>query len=211
QIFLWLKEIRGDWFIPFHGVNGKTMDILHCFMECCEARERDVSLLIEDMKHQKAEHEAATKEMQDIFEDLGLSTTSLSREASGCLSSLAKSAVILETKDTSLTCLFCAINNMTSELFEIKQKINKMQWKLDITKKKLASALMLKKQLVEDTENVEECQAKEYVNRENRSQILRYLRDKSLELRIRIKNAERDLIAHRLDKSLTHKALTQFS
>ncbi|NWU87056.1 HAUS1 protein, partial [Onychorhynchus coronatus] len=211
QISLWLKKICGDQVIPSYEVNERTVDILHDLMGCCEDRERDVSLLIEDMKHQDTVHEAATKKMQDIFEDLGNSPLSLPRKASGYLSSLAKSAQILETKDTSLISLFCAVNNMISEQFETKQKNREMQRKLDVTKEKLTSALMLKKKLLEDIENLEESQAQEYVKRESRSQILRYLRDKSLELTIRIRNAEKELIARGLDRSLTHKALVQLS
>ncbi|NXM28147.1 HAUS1 protein, partial [Oxyruncus cristatus] len=211
QVSLWLKKIHGDCLTPFYEVDERTVDTLHDIMECCEERERDVSLLIEDMKHQEALHEAATKELQDIFKDLGLSPTSLSREACRCISSLAKSAVILETKDTSLTSLFCAINNMTSEQFETRQKNKEMRRKLAVTKKKLTTALTLKKQLLEDVENTEECQAEENVKRENRSQTMKYIRDKSLEFRIRIRNAERELIARGLDRSLTHDALVQFS
>ncbi|XP_029818006.1 HAUS augmin-like complex subunit 1 [Manacus vitellinus] len=207
----WLKKIYGDHFIPSDEVNEKTVDILHDLMECCEAKERDVSLLIEDMKHQEAVHEAATKEMQDIFEDLGLSPTSLSRKASRDLSSLAKSAVILQTKDTSLTSLFCAINNMTSEQFETTQKNREMQQKLDDVKNKLTSALMLSKQLLEHIENTEELQKKQSVKVERQLKTMTYLTDKCLELEIRIKDAQRELAARGLHTSLTHKALVQLS
>ncbi|XP_017675318.1 PREDICTED: HAUS augmin-like complex subunit 1 [Lepidothrix coronata] len=211
QVSSWLKKIYGDHFIPSDEVNERTVDILHDLMECCEAKERDVSLLIEDMKHQEAMHEAATKEMQDIFEDLGLSPTSLSRKASRDLSSLAKSAVILQTKDTSLTSLFCAINNMTSERFETTQRNREMQQKLDDIKKKMTSALMLSKQALEHIENTEERQKKERVEVERQLKTMTYLTDKGLELKIRIKDAQKELAARGLDASLTHKALVQLS
>ncbi|XP_032532262.1 HAUS augmin-like complex subunit 1 [Chiroxiphia lanceolata] len=211
QVSSWLKKIYGDHFIPSDEVNERTVDIFYDLMECCEAKERDVSLLIEDMKHQEAVHEAATKEMQEIFEDLGLSPTNLSRKASRDLSSLAKSAVILQTKDTSLTSLFCAINNMTSDQFETVQKTREMQQKLDDTKKKLTSALMLSKQSLEHIENTEERQAKERVEVERQLKTMTYLTDKGLELKIRITDAQRELAVRGLDASLTHTALVQFS
>ncbi|XP_050185974.1 HAUS augmin-like complex subunit 1 [Myiozetetes cayanensis] len=211
RVSSWLKKICGDRSIPLYEVNERTVDILHSLMERCEDRERDVSLLIEDMKHQEAEHEAATKEIQDILKDLGLSPTDLSRNAYGYLCSLSRSAMILETKDTSLTSLLCAISNLTSEKFETKQKNRELQRKLDVTKKKLASALMLKQQLLDDIERVEECQAKEYAKSDSRVNTLKYIRDKSLELRIRIRNAESELIDRGLDKSLTHDALVKSS
>ncbi|XP_027511901.1 HAUS augmin-like complex subunit 1 [Corapipo altera] len=209
QVSSWLKKIYGDHFIPSDEVNEGTVDIFHDLMKCCEANERDVSLLIEDMKHQEAVHEAATKEMQEIFEDLGFSPTSLSRKASRDLSSLAKSAVILQTKDTSLTSLFCAINNMTSERFETRRKTREMQRKLDNAKKKLTSVLMLSKQTLEHIENTEERQAKERVEVERQLKTMTYLTDKGLELKIRITDAQKELAVRGLDMSLTHMALVQ--
>ncbi|XP_027741617.1 HAUS augmin-like complex subunit 1 [Empidonax traillii] len=206
-----LKKILGEQHIPFYEVIEWTVDIFHNLMERYEDRERDVSLLLEDMKHQEAGYEAATKEIQDIFKDLGLSPTRLSRKAYTCLSSLARSAMILETKDSSLTSLLCAINNMTLEKFETKRRNRELQRKLNVTKKKLASALMLKNQLLDDIERVEDSQAKECFRRDHRVNTLKYIRDKSLELRIRIRNAESELIGRGLDRSLTHDALVKSS
>ncbi|KAJ7409097.1 HAUS augmin-like complex subunit 1 [Pitangus sulphuratus] len=211
RVSSWLKKIHRDWCIPLYEVNERTVDILHNLMKRYEDRERDVSLLIEDMKHQEAEHEAATKEIQDIFKDLGFSPIDLSRKAYGYLCSLARSAVILETKDTSLTSLLCAISNLTSEKFETKRKTRELQQKLNVTKKKLASALMLKQQLLDDIERVQESQAKERAKRDSRVNTLKYIRDKSLELRIRIRNAESELIGRGLDRSVIHDALVKSS
>ncbi|XP_027527478.1 HAUS augmin-like complex subunit 1 [Neopelma chrysocephalum] len=211
RVSSWLKKIYGNHYIPSYEVNVTTVDILHDFMECCEARERDVSLLIEDMKHQEEVHEAATKEMQDIFKDLGLSLTSLSRKASKYLSSLAKSAVILKTKDTSLASLFCAINNMTSEQFETRQKNKEMRQKLGDIKKNLTSALMLRMESLRDVEDIEQCQAIESVKVQEQRKTMKYLTDKGLESRIRIRNAQRELAARGIEASLTHAALVHFS
>ncbi|NXG21274.1 HAUS1 protein, partial [Grallaria varia] len=212
QVTLWLKKIYGDRPIPVYEVNERTVDILHGLMERSEARDGDVSLLIEEMKHQETEYEAATKEMQDILEeDLGLSLNSLSRKATRSLNDLIKCAMILETKDTSLTSFFCAINDMTSELFETESKNREMQRKLNTLKKKLTAALTMEKRLQKDIKNIEENQKAEIAKIASRSHNLKFLRDKSLELKIRIRNAEKELIARGLDRSLTHDALVQLS
>ncbi|KAJ7427701.1 hypothetical protein WISP_04586 [Willisornis vidua] len=128
--------------------------------------------------------------MKDILKDLGLSLHSLSRKATRTLKDLVKSAKALNTKDTSLTSFFCAINHMTLELVETKSENRDMQWELSNTKRKLMSVLMMEEQILQDIKNLEECQQAERVKIESRSHNLKFLRDKSLELKIRIRRAE---------------------
>lgn len=44
--------------VPKYDVNERTVDILYGVMECNEERDKDVTLLIEDMKDQAAQYEA---------------------------------------------------------------------------------------------------------------------------------------------------------
>ncbi|NXK96108.1 HAUS1 protein, partial [Formicarius rufipectus] len=212
QVALWLKKIYGNRPVPVYEMNKRTVDILHDLMELNEARDRDVSLVIEDMKHQETEYEAATKEMQAILtEDLGLSLNSLSREAMRSLNDLVKSAMALKTEDTSLTSFFCAISRMTSKLFETESQNREMKREVNALQKKLTSVLMMEKQLLEDIKNTEKSQKDETVKIESRSNNLKFIRDKSLELNIRIRNAEEELFSRGLDRSLTHSALVELA
>ncbi|NXS10880.1 HAUS1 protein, partial [Neodrepanis coruscans] len=211
QVGLWLKKIYGDEPIPEYEVNEKTVDILHDIMERNEARDRDVSLMIECMKEQEAEYDQQAKEMEDILRDLGLSPTSLSREANKVLRELTKSATTLDAKDTSLTSFFCAINKRTAELIEIKSANREMQHKLNTRKKKLTSVLTLERELQQEIKEIEESQAVQSAKDKIHSNNLQFLRDKSLELKIRIKAAEEELIARGLSKDLTHDALMKLS
>lgn len=56
QVTSWLKKIYGDT-IPRYEVYERTVDILHEVMEYNEERDKDVTLLIEDMKEQAAKYE----------------------------------------------------------------------------------------------------------------------------------------------------------
>ncbi|NXG01092.1 HAUS1 protein, partial [Sakesphorus luctuosus] len=209
QVTLWLKKIYRNQPVPVYEVNERTVDILHDLMERNEARDRDISIVIEDMKHQEAEYDAETEEMKDNLKDLGLSLHSLSRKATRCLNDLVKSAMALNTKDTSLTSLFYAISRMTLELLETESENAEMRWELSNMKKNLMSVLMMEKQILEDIKKIEECQQAERVKIESRSHNLKFLRDKSLELKIRIRNAEEELIGRGVERSLTHEALVQ--
>ncbi|NXJ22461.1 HAUS1 protein, partial [Dicrurus megarhynchus] len=212
QVTLWLKKLYGDMPVPRYEVNERTVDILHEVMECSEERDRDVSLLIEDMKDQAAKYEAEAKYWQDILEEsLGLSVDSLSEEATMDLNDLVESAMALEVEDTSLTSFYSAINYMSSELFKTKSKNQEMELKLKTLTKKLTSALMMEKQLDEDIKKVVESQKAESAKAESRSKNLTFLEKKSEDLKIRIEDAEKKLIDTGLDQSLTHEALVKLS
>ncbi|NXB21588.1 HAUS1 protein, partial [Rhagologus leucostigma] len=212
QVTLWLKKIYGDMPVPKYEVNERTVDILHEVMEFNEESDRDVSLLIEDMKDRATKYEAEAKYWQDILgESLGLSLGSLSQEAATALNDLVESAMALEVEDTSLTSFYSAINYMSSELFKTKSENREMELKLKTLTEKLTSALMLEKQLDEDIEKIEESQKAENAKAESRSKNLKFLEDKSEDLKIRIRDAQKKLIATGLDQSLTHEALVKAS
>ncbi|NXH98961.1 HAUS1 protein, partial [Pachycephala philippinensis] len=212
QVTLWLKKIYGDKPVPSYEVNERTVDILHEVMECNEERDRDVSLLIEDMHDQTTKYEEEAKYWQDVLEEsLGLSLDYLPEEATTDLNDLVESAMALDVEDTSLTSFYSAINHMSSELFKTRSENQEMELKLKNLMKKLISAQMMEKQLEEDIKKVEESQKAESAKAESRSKNLKFLEAKSEDLKIRIKDAENKLIARGLDQSLTHEALVKSS
>uniref|UniRef100_A0A8C4JDC3 HAUS augmin like complex subunit 1 n=1 Tax=Dromaius novaehollandiae TaxID=8790 RepID=A0A8C4JDC3_DRONO len=212
RVTLWLKKIFGDQPIPQYEVNAWTIDILYELAEHNEARDRDVSLLIEDMNQKAAEYEVEANFLQDVLtEILGFSLSSLSSEGISYLNELVNTAMILETKDTSLASFACAINDLTSDLLAVESKNREMELELTSIKKKLTAALMLEKRLQEDLKKTEEHLEVEKAKAESRSQNLKFLKDKSEDFKIRIKAAEEQLAATGLDQSLTHQSLVNLS
>ncbi|NXM11182.1 HAUS1 protein, partial [Ploceus nigricollis] len=212
QVTLWLKKLYAGVPIPEYEVNERTVDILHEVMECNEERDRDVMLLIEDMKDWASKYEAEADYWQDILgESLGLFVGCLSEEASEDLNDLVESALELEVEDTSLTSFYCAINDMTSELYETKSKNEEMELKLKTLMKKLTSALVIEKRLEKDVEKLKKSQEAEKAKAEARSKSMDFLENKSKDLKIRIRAAEDQLVARGLDQSLTHEALMKSS
>ncbi|EMP40139.1 HAUS augmin-like complex subunit 1 [Chelonia mydas] len=103
RVTLWLKRTFGDQPIPQYEVNSRTVDILYELAECNETRDRDVSLVIDDMKQKTAEYESEVNYLQDLLmESVNLSFNSLSSAGTSYLNALVDSAMALETKDTSL-------------------------------------------------------------------------------------------------------------
>ncbi|NXN79630.1 HAUS1 protein, partial [Bombycilla garrulus] len=214
QVTVWLKKLYENMPVPRYEVNERTVDILHEVMKCNEERDKDVMLLIEDMKDQTAKYEAEAEYWQDILEEtLGLYGGSLPQEAGtdADINDLIEAAMELEVEDTSLTSFYSAINNMTSELYETKSENNKMELKLKNLMKKLTSALTLEKQLEEDVKKLKESQDADQVKNETRSKNLKFLEDKSKDLKIRIKDAENQLIARGLEQTLMHESLVKSS
>ncbi|NXN39439.1 HAUS1 protein, partial [Rhinoptilus africanus] len=212
QIVSWLKKIYKDQPIPTFEVNKRTVDILYDFVERNEARHMDVSLLIEDAKQKATEYEAETKYLQSLLADrLALSPSRLSRKGTSYLNVLVKSAMILETKDTALVSFFSAINDMTSELYATESKNRKMELELRDRMKKLTEMLVLEKRLREDLEKTEKYLAFEDAKAEYEYQKIQFLKDKSLDFKIRIKAAEEQLAATGLDESLTHESLVNLA
>ncbi|NXE80343.1 HAUS1 protein, partial [Cochlearius cochlearius] len=212
QVTLWLKKIYGNQPVPPYEVNARTVDNLYELLEANEARERDVSLLIEDMKQKAAEYEAEANYLQDLLtESLHLSPACLSSEGTSYLKALVNSAMALDTKDTSLASFFCAINHMTSELYTTESENRDMEVELTNIRRKLTAALMLENKLKEDLKKTEELLEVEKAKADSRSQNLKFLKDKSEDFKIRIKAAEEQLVASGLDQSLTHEALMNLS
>ncbi|XP_065513203.1 HAUS augmin-like complex subunit 1 [Caloenas nicobarica] len=212
RVTLWLKKKYGNQPIPEYEVNEGTVDILYDLAEHDEARENDLSLLIENMEQMAAEYEAKAKYLETILvESLDLSPSSLSSEAASNLNILVDCAMTLDTKDTSLASLFCAINDMTLELYTTESKNREMEQELTQMKKKLTDALLLEKQLNEDLKKTEELLTLEKDKEDSQHQKLKFMTFKADDLKLKIKAAEELLTATGLDQSLTHKALVTLS
>ncbi|NWX30674.1 HAUS1 protein, partial [Notiomystis cincta] len=212
QVALWLKKIYGDVPVPEYEVNERTVDILYELMKYNRERDKDVLLMIEDMKDRAAKYEKEAKYLKEVLEKgLRLSEESLSEEATTALTDLVEGAMELEVENTSLTSFYTAINSLTSELLEARTKNQEMELKLNALRKKLTSALTLEDKLEEDIKKVKESQEAENAKAASRSKNLKFLEDKSEDLKIRISNAEKDLVAAGLDQSLMHEALMKSS
>ncbi|XP_021501177.1 HAUS augmin-like complex subunit 1 isoform X2 [Meriones unguiculatus] len=103
QVAAWLKKIFGDHPIPPYEVNPRTTEILYHLSERNRVRDRDIHLVIEDLKQKASEYESEAKRLQDfLMESVNFSPANLSNTGSRFLNALVDSAVALETKDTSI-------------------------------------------------------------------------------------------------------------
>ncbi|XP_074064724.1 HAUS augmin-like complex subunit 1 [Macrotis lagotis] len=212
KIALWLKKIFGDQPIPKYEVNPRTTDILYHLLECNQARDRDVFLVIEDLKQKAREYESEAKYLQDLLmESVNLSFTSLSNMGNSYLNALVDSALVLETKDTSLASFIPAVNSLTADLFHTKARNEEMEVELSKLGKNLTATLILEKCLQEDLKKAELHLSMEKAKVDSRISNIDFLKAKSDDLRLRIKAAEEQLSARGMDASLSHQSLMALS
>ncbi|KAM5220901.1 HAUS augmin-like complex subunit 1 isoform 1-T2 [Hipposideros larvatus] len=212
QVAAWLKKIFGDHPIPKYEVNPRTTEILHHLSERNRVRDKDINLVIEDLKQKSSEYESEAKHLQDLLmESVNFSPASLSSIGSRYLNTLVDSAVALETKDTSLASFIPAVNDLTSDLFRTKSKNEEIKLELAKLEKNLTATLVLEKCLQEDLKKAELHLCTERARVDNRLQNMDFLKAKSEEFRFGIKAAEEKLSARGMDASLSHQSLVALS
>ncbi|XP_072862445.1 HAUS augmin-like complex subunit 1 isoform X2 [Chlorocebus sabaeus] len=224
QVAAWLKKIFGDHPIPQYEVNPRTTEILHHLSERNRVRDRDVYLVVEDLKQKASEYESEgeiksrvlnenrAKYLQDLLmESVNFSPANLSSTGSRYLNALVDSSVALETKDTSLASFIPAVNDLTSNLFRTKSKSEEIKIELEKLEKNLTATLVLEKCLQEDVKKAELHLSIERAKVDNRRQNMDFLKAKSEEFRFGIKAAEEQLSARGMDASLSHQSLVALS
>lgn len=211
-IITWLKKMFGDKALPPYEVNTRTVEILCQLAEWNEARDKDLTLVIEDQKMKTAEIKAEATYLQELLSDsLGPSYTNLSRMGNTYLNQLVDSCLALEIKDSSLTSYIPAVNDLSSKLVAIESSNQELELELMNLRKKLTNALVLEKSLEQDLRKAEEQSSVEKAKVEVRAQNMKKLKDKSEEYKYKIQTAKDELSAAGMEDSLTHRSLVSLS
>lgn len=212
QVAEWLKKVFGDHPIPQYEMNSRTTEILYHLSERNRVRDRDISLVIEDLKQKASEYESEAKRLEDfLMESVNFSPANLSKSGSRFLNALVDSAIALEIKDTSLASFIPAVNDLTSDLFRTKSKSEEMKLELGKLEKNLTATLVLEKCLREDLKKAELQLSAEKAKVDSRLQNMDFLKAKAAEFRFGIKAAEEQLSARGMDASLSHRSLAALS
>lgn len=184
KVAAWLKKIFGDHPIPPYEVNPRTTEILYHLSERNRVRDRDIHLVIEDLKQKASEYESEAKRLQDfLMESVNFSPANLSNTGSRFLNALVDSAVALETKDTSIASFIPAVNDLTSDLFRTKSKSEEIKLELGKLEKSLTATLVLEKRLREDVKKAELHLSAERTKVDSRLQNMDFLKAKAAEFR----------------------------
>ncbi|KAG8456808.1 hypothetical protein GDO86_002554 [Hymenochirus boettgeri] len=212
KIVMWLKKMFGDKPVPPYEVNTRTVEILYQLAEWNEARDKDLTLVIDDLKLKSSEIKAEAKYLQDLLaEALGPSYTNLSRMGTNYLNQIVDSCLALELKDSSLSSYIPAVNDLSSELISVEMSNQELEAELTSLRKKLTDALVLEKSLEQDLRKAEEQCNSDKSKVEIRSQNMKKLKDKSEEYKYKIRAAQDQLTSAGMEESLTHRSLVSLS
>lgn len=212
KIILWLKKIFGDKLLPPYEVNTRTVDLLYQLAEWNEARDKDLTLVLEDQKLKTAEIKAEAGYLQELLTDsLGPSYTNLSRMGNTYLNQLVDSCLALEIKDSSLASYIPAVNELSTDLVATEARNQELELELTNLRKKLTNAVVLEKTLEQDLRKAEEQCNMEKGKVEVRAQYLKILKDKSEEYKYKIQAAKDQLSSAGMEDSLTHRSLVSLS
>lgn len=212
KIILWLKKIFGDKLLPPYEVNTRTVELLYQLAEWNEARDKDLTLVLEDQKLKTAEIKAEAGYLQELLTDsLGPSYTNLSRMGNTYLNQLVDSCLALEIKDSSLASYIPAVNELSTDLVATEARNQELELELTNLRKKLTNAVVLEKTLEQDLRKAEEQCNMEKGKVEVRAQYLKILKDKSEEYKYKIQAAKDQLSSAGMEDSLTHRSLVSLS
>ncbi|XP_056408487.1 HAUS augmin-like complex subunit 1 [Hyla sarda] len=212
KIVLWLKKLFGDKVLPPYEVNTRTVDLLHQLAEWNEARDKDLTLVLEDQKLKAAEIKAEAGCLQELLTDsLGPSYTNLSRMGNTYLNQLVDSCLALEIKDSSLASYIPAVNELSADLVSTEISNQELESELTNMRQKLTNAVVLEKTLEQDLKKAEEQCNMDKAKAEVRAQNLKILKDKSEEYKYKIQMAKDQLTSAGLEDSLTHRSLVSLS
>ncbi|XP_075071073.1 HAUS augmin-like complex subunit 1 [Mixophyes fleayi] len=183
KIFMWLKKIYGDKPLPPYEVNTRTVEIFYQLAEWNEARNKDLTLVVEDQKLKTTEIKAEARYLQELLTDsLGPSYTNLSRMGNTYLNQLVDSCLALQIKDSSLARYKREFNVCSMFHFDFRD-LRKAEEQCGVDKAKV----------------------------EVRSQNLKKLKDKSEEYKYMIQAAKDKLSSAGMEDSLTHRSLVSLS
>ncbi|XP_040277062.1 HAUS augmin-like complex subunit 1 [Bufo bufo] len=212
KIILWLKKIFGDKVLPPYEVNTRTVDLLYQLAEWNEARDKDLTLVLEDQKLKTAEIKAEAAYLQELLTDsLGPSYTNLSRMGNTYLNQLVDSCLALEIKDSSLGSYIPAVNELSAELVMTEASNQELESELRNLRKKLTDALVLEKTLEQDLKKAEDQCSMEKAKAEVKAQNLKKLKAKSEEYKYMMQTAKDQLSSAGMEDSLTHRSLMSLS
>uniref|UniRef100_A0AAY4A547 HAUS augmin-like complex subunit 1 n=1 Tax=Denticeps clupeoides TaxID=299321 RepID=A0AAY4A547_9TELE len=212
KVSAWLSAVFGDQPVPEFEVNTRTIALLHQLAESSEARSREASLLMDDLRQKAVEYQADGAYHQDLlFQAVGLSSGSVSKTTSELLSAVEGVATALRVRDTAFGSFVPAINKLTSELSEAEKKDRKLNRDLNTLRKKMASTLVLRKNLQEDVNKTRQTQEVERAKADERLLNMEFVKNKSRDLTYRNKKAEEQLASRQMSTSLSHKAILELS
>ena len=210
-IQVWLEKVFGGDSVPSYELNKITIQTLYKLMKLNETRDKDVSIVIGDMRQKAEEYNIEARRLEDIMKKINLPIASLSQSGVMSLRTLANIALLLQTKDVSETSYLLALQHLQNDLYktreELKYEERLTQTLIEKTKKAVHKYNLLKKA----ADDLKEQKTKEVPEIERRAKESGFLYSKAKEYKDKINQFQNELYRSKADPNIYHSALVKMS
>ncbi|KAM9788470.1 HAUS augmin-like complex subunit 1 [Neosynchiropus ocellatus] len=212
KVYGWLGSVLGEQALAGFEVNPRTVGVLHQLAEASEARCTESALLMDDLTQKTAEYRAEGAHLQDVLlHGAGLSCGSLSEPASDYVTALVDGAMVLAVRDSSVCSLLPAVNQLSRRLLDAEKSHRALEREMRALRKRLAATMVTRRGLREDARRTAQNQSLESAKAEDKLLDMDFVKAKAKELSSRRERAEAKLASRKMDKSVTHQAVTQLA
>ncbi|XP_076350180.1 HAUS augmin-like complex subunit 1 isoform X1 [Tachypleus tridentatus] len=211
QVNTWLKEVFNGDQVPLYELSETTISYLETLMNTCRERDKNMRLLLENMKHFKTEYVGEREHVSGILHQCGISRENLPQSTQLCIQALAETGVALDARTPSLMCLLYGLAVAQKELSKTTEDCNGEERKSKIqeimSKKAWEKTQLLKNDLV--MVNKWDDQQKPHLSK--KAEQTEFLRNKVKEYKQQI-NQFRDCLHQRgWERNLNHQELVKTS
>ncbi|KAL4228090.1 HAUS augmin-like complex subunit 1 [Mactra antiquata] len=211
EIQVWLEKLFGDQSVPAYELNQFTVGFLHDVMLRNERKEKECSLLIEDLRQKAEEYNAESNRLENILKKISLTSASLSKSGEMSLRTLANLALTLQTKDASDTSFILALQHLDDQIRQTEHARRAQQKILNRLKEKIKTAVITHSDLTNSLDHLEKKNIEEQPEMEKHGRDIQFIRSKVKEYKSHVKKLEGHLEKTGADPSVHHDSLVKRS
>ncbi|KAL3865759.1 hypothetical protein ACJMK2_043116 [Sinanodonta woodiana] len=209
EVQAWLERTFAGATVPAYELNQRTVGLLHELMLKNERSDRNMQLVIEDLRQKSDEYNAESCRLENILKSMNLTPASLSQSGIMSLRALANLALLLKTKDASDTNYLLALQHLQTEMSKVEDARKQELRTTENLQQKTKSALIKYNSLKRALELLEEQAAGQHPEMENHVTQTKFFHDKSRDYRGQIQQLQNHLDKIRADPSLYHQTIVK--
>lgn len=210
-IQVWLEKVFGGDSVPAYELNQRTIQTLYKLMKLNEARDKDVSIIVEDMRQKTEEYNSEARRIEDVMKTINLPIASLSQSGVMSLRTLANVALLLQTKDVSETSYLLALQHLHTDLHKTNEELKCAERLTQTLIEKNKRAVHKYNLLKKAADDLEEQKVKQRPEIERRAKESGFLYSKAKEYKEKVNQFQNELVRSKADPAIHHSALVKMS
>ncbi|XP_013389907.1 HAUS augmin-like complex subunit 1 isoform X2 [Lingula anatina] len=207
QVRVWLEKLYAGDPIPQYEISQRPVEILYELMLKNEQNDRCAQLLIEDDRQKAEEYNLEAVRLAGILQEIGLTTSSLSKSGLVSLRTLTSVAQLLEIKDACDTSFLLGISEISQAQMKISEARNAEQKQTGQLISQTNSALHKTAALKKTIHNLKEQAKYQGPDLEKKAKQAGFLQSKAREYKGHIQKYQTTLSQSGMEPHLYHQAL----